>query len=158
MAKSNTNKSEGAAEAPLDNIHEVVETGTLTTVTDGLQVVISNQKKEIEELKELLEQAYEKVEAKDQLIKILQADLNTLAETPNSESLLAGVNPLGKIEDHEEGAVYVASNGNCYGWSNKCPERFNFLGINKTKEEWIQDIDAMHALVTGRSPFIKLLN
>lgn len=46
-------------------------------------------------------------------------------------------------------------NGSFYGFKKSAPERFNFLGVNRTQEEWMKDEDAMELLISGNSSFVK---
>ena len=51
----------------------------------------------------------------------------------------------------------IEINGSFYGFKKTAPARFNFLGTNRTQEEWLQDKDAMELLVLGNSSFVKPL-
>ena len=47
--------------------------------------------------------------------------------------------------------------GEKYVFGKDAPKRFNFFGKNKTQEEWLQDKEAMEALISGRSQYVKRL-
>jgi hypothetical protein len=46
-------------------------------------------------------------------------------------------------------------NGSLYAFRKSAPARFNFLGTNRTQEEWLQDEVAMELLIAGNSSFVK---
>jgi BMFP domain-containing protein YqiC len=48
----------------------------------------------------------------------------------------------------------IEYNGREYGFSDSAPERFNFLGQNKSQAEWLADEDAMELLIAGKNSFI----
>jgi hypothetical protein len=45
--------------------------------------------------------------------------------------------------------------GSLYAFKKSAPARFNFLGTNRTQEEWLQDEVAMELLIAGNSSFVK---
>lgn len=167
MAKSTKNKSEEAVAASLDSTEKVVDQTTesvdaveekeTASLEEVLNAQIEEYQKKNKELTDEVESLKVIVTEKDAIIEELEEDLNKLSEAPEAQQLLTGINPDGRIEDSENGAVYVATNGDCYVLTDQCPERFNFNGVNKSKEEWSRDLDAMIALVKAHSPLVKLL-
>jgi hypothetical protein len=63
--------------------------------------------------------------------------------------------PLVKSSDLVSGEIEL--NGSFYAFKKTAPARFNFLGVNKTQEEWLQDKDIMELLISGNSSFVKLI-
>lgn len=63
--------------------------------------------------------------------------------------------PLVKSSDLVSGEIEL--NGSYYAFKKTAPARFNFLGANKTQEEWLQDKDVMELLISGNSSFVKLI-
>jgi hypothetical protein len=63
--------------------------------------------------------------------------------------------PLEKKAVSEPGTIEL--NGSVYAFKKNAPERFNFLGVNRTQEEWLKDKDAMELLISGNSSFVKPL-
>lgn len=61
--------------------------------------------------------------------------------------------PLVKSSDLTPGTIEL--NGSVYAFKKTAPARFNFLGTNRTQEEWLQDKDAMELLILGNSSFVK---
>lgn len=69
--------------------------------------------------------------------------------TPNQEEEEEQEPPVAS-----EPREYFEYNGSKYRFKKSAPERFNFLLQNKTKEEWLQDDDAMELLISGDSHLI----
>ena len=44
-----------------------------------------------------------------------------------------------------------------YGFYEKAPESFKFMGVIKTQEEWIEDVEAMNLMVSGNLSYVKPL-
>jgi hypothetical protein len=63
--------------------------------------------------------------------------------------------PLVSKSEPTDGTIEI--NGSMYTFKKTTPERFNFLGTNKTQDEWLQDKDAMELLVLCNSSFVKLV-
>ena len=45
-------------------------------------------------------------------------------------------------------------NGIKWGFNFKTPPKFRFNGVVKTKQEWLEDHDAMELLVYGKSAYV----
>jgi len=45
-------------------------------------------------------------------------------------------------------------NGREYGFAASAPDRFNFLGQNRSLAEWLADEDAMELLIAGKNSFV----
>ncbi|NRT11519.1 hypothetical protein [Flavobacterium sp. 14A] len=74
-----------------------------------------------------------------------------------AEQALADFTGVPTETKEEENEAEFDFNGSTYGFKKTAPARFNFLGVNRSQEEWIQDKDAMELLISGNSSFVKLL-
>lgn len=58
----------------------------------------------------------------------------------------------------EQDKTSFSYEGKEYRFTRRAPERFNFVGKNKTQAEWLQDEVAMGLLIEGNSSYIEPLN
>lgn len=107
-----------------------------------LTVAVSEANEEFENLPE--DATEEVVAAAQQKIVLAQEALAEYTGVPNAK---APEETLGVIE----------LDGRSYSFKKTTPERFNFLGKNRSQAEWLEDKDAMELLIGGNSSYIKLL-
>lgn len=74
-----------------------------------------------------------------------------------AEKTLADFTGVQPEKQSEGNANQIEFNGSVYAFRKTAPARFNFLGVNKSQEEWLQDPDAMELLIAGNSSYVKSL-
>jgi len=60
----------------------------------------------------------------------------------------------GKKADKE--LIYKHTDGRQFVWDERTPEKFRFNNVIKTKEEWMEDEEAMEMMIEGNLHWLKL--
>ena len=107
-----------------------------------LTVAVSDAKQEFEDLPE---------EATEEVVAAAQMNIFL------AEKALADYTGIPTAKTPEETPGVIELNGRSYSFKKTAPERFNFLGQNRSQAEWLNDADAMELLIGGNSSYIKLL-
>lgn len=123
----------------------------------------------VDQLKAAIKQATaEKTAALEEALNNAQQEFIDLPDTASAEDIQAAQDKVDAAEkelsDFTGIAIVKTSatdsgtfelNGSLYAFKKSAPERFNFVGKNKSQAEWLADKDAMELLISGRSSFVK---
>lgn len=90
----------------------------------------------------------------------VEVDETTVSEA--LKSLVAAAAPAKKESKKDEPKgktkkTYKRENGSEYGFTDKAPAAFRYLGTHRTQEEWISDKESMEIMISNNLGYVELL-